>query len=45
MCTDSFGPGKGSGTTEPGEDHVAVLPVHGDLHGPGTFRGKLNVLV
>lgn len=41
MCTDSLGPGTGSGTTEPGEDHVAVLSVHGDLHGPGPFRGKL----
>ena len=44
MCTDSLGPGTGSGTTEPGEDHVAVLSVHGDLHGPRTFCGKLHCL-
>lgn len=25
---------------EPGEDHVSVLPVHGDLHGPSSVRGK-----
>ena len=44
MCTDSSGPGKGSRATEPGEDHVAVLPVHGDLHGAGSFRGKLHTV-
>lgn len=28
------------GLTEPGEDHVSVLPVHGDIHGPSSVRGK-----
>lgn len=32
--------GARGGLTEPGEDHVSVLSVHGNVHGPGAVRGK-----
>lgn len=32
--------GARGGLTEPGEDHVSVLSVHGDLHGSCSVRGE-----
>ena len=34
--------GARGGLTEPGEDHVSVLSVHGNVHGPGAVRGKMT---
>lgn len=37
--------GASGGLTEPGEDNVTVLSVHGDVHGPGVVRSEFKHLV
>lgn len=40
---ESFPSGQSGCVTEPGEDHVLILPVHGDVYGAGTLCGEFSV--